>query len=89
MCEGPGKWFENLIGWGILPLRRYSISWRTQSGFRAIVLWDNLPFEGADRATLVVAAMRVVFGHCPRDQVPDFTIYLLEFLQEAVVKISG
>jgi hypothetical protein len=27
------------------------------------------------RAIIVVAAMRVVFGHCPRDQVPDFTAY--------------
>jgi hypothetical protein len=31
--------------------------------------------EGADRAVIVIAAMRVVFGHCPRDQVPDFTYY--------------
>ena len=23
---------------------------------------------------MVVAAMRVVFGHCPRDQVPAFTV---------------
>jgi len=34
----------------------------------------GLDGEGADRAIIVVAAKRVVFGHCLRDQVPDFTI---------------
>jgi hypothetical protein len=29
----------------------------------------GLDGEGADRAIIVVAAMCVVFGHCPRDQV--------------------
>jgi hypothetical protein len=28
----------------------------------------RLDGEGADRAIIVVAAMRVVLGHCPRDQ---------------------
>jgi hypothetical protein len=34
----------------------------------------GLDGEGADRAIIVVATMRVVFGYCPRDQVPDFTL---------------
>jgi len=33
----------------------------------------GLDGEGADRAIIVIAAMRAAFGHCPRDQVPDFT----------------
>src|SRR5439155_3045136 len=33
----------------------------------------GLDGESADRAIINVTAMRVVVGHCPRDQVPDFT----------------
>jgi hypothetical protein len=33
----------------------------------------GLDSESADRAIINVTAMRVVVGHCPRDQVPDFT----------------
>jgi phytanoyl-CoA hydroxylase len=36
----------------------------------------GLDSESADRAIINVTAMRVVVGHCPRDQVPDFTDYL-------------
>jgi hypothetical protein len=32
---------------------------------------DHLKAEGGD--SFVFVAMRVVLGHCPRDQVPDFT----------------
>src|SRR6266480_7060065 len=46
-----------------------------------------------------VAAMRVVFGHCPRDQVPDFTYYQptraatlladMNYLLAATLAVSG
>ena len=41
-------------------------AWRRAEG-------AGLDGEGADRAIIYVVAMRVVFGHRLRDQVPDFT----------------
>jgi hypothetical protein len=46
----------------------------------------GLDGESADRAIINVTAIRVVVGHCPRDQVPDFT---LDFLQgEAAIFVG-
>jgi hypothetical protein len=33
---------------------------------------EGLEGEGAGRAIINLAAMRVTFGHCPKDQVPNF-----------------
>jgi hypothetical protein len=35
----------------------------------------GLDGEGASQAIINVSAMRVIFGHCPKDHAPDFTAH--------------
>jgi hypothetical protein len=58
----------------------YFSPWFFRLSWLAPSLTASLPHTPNERAryrisgaTIYVAAMRVVFGHCPRDQVPDFT----------------
>jgi hypothetical protein len=44
----------------------------------------GLDGEDADRAIINVTAVRVVVGHCPRGQVPDFTTSLALVLKKAL-----
>src|SRR5258707_10848002 len=45
-------------------------AWRRAEG-------AGLDGESADRAIINVTAIRVVVGHCPRGQVPNFTLHLI------------
>jgi hypothetical protein len=49
----------------------------------------GLDSESADRAIINVTAMRVVVGHCPRDQVPDFTADTGDLQPALSLKSSG